>query len=159
MKRSLTQSTPAVLLGRGMQRFRLFRRNASRPGRAARGFTLIEVVVALLLGAGSIGALLSVFSGADDQADRAARSRMAWLQAQSAMDAALAGPLNPGWRLQGLGPALVWRAEVSAADEASPPLRLVQVAVWALGAGGPVGEPLARLQTLRIAPGDRNAER
>ncbi len=125
----------------------------------ARGFTLLEVVVALLLGAGSIGALLGVFSDADGQADRAARSRMAWLQAQSAMDAALAGPLSPGWRLQGLGPALAWQAEVSTADDGSPPLRRVQVAVWALGPAGAVGEPLARLQTLRIAPGDRNAER
>jgi len=142
-----------------MQRLRRFRLDASRAGKAARGFSLIEVVVALLLGAGSIGALLGVFSDADGQADRAARSRMAWLQAQSAMDAALAGPLSPGWRLQGLGPALAWRAEVSTADDASPPLRLVQVAVWALGTEGPVGEPLARLQTLRIAPGDRDAER
>jgi type II secretory pathway pseudopilin PulG len=119
---------------------------------------LIEVVVALLLAVGSLAALLPVFSDSGVRAERAALSRLALLPAQSALAVASAGPMTPGWSLSGRGPGLVWRAEVTAADDATPPLRHLAVVVWAAGPEGPVGEPLARLQTLRIPPGGRDGE-
>jgi prepilin-type N-terminal cleavage/methylation domain-containing protein len=123
------------------------------------GFTLIEVVVALALAAGSIGALLTVFDDAALRTDRAVLSRLALLQAQSALDAAAAGPLTPGWRVDGAMEGLIWEAQVAEYGDSTPPLRRLVAAVWRLGPDGPIGEPLVRLQTLRLARGDANAGR
>ena len=87
------------------------------------GFTLIEVVVALALAAGSIGALLTVFDDAAFRTDRAVLSRLALLQAQSALDAAASGPMTPGWRVDGASAGLIWEAQVSEDGDSTPPLR------------------------------------
>ncbi len=123
------------------------------------GFTLIEVVVALALAAGSIGALLTVFDDAAFRTDRAVLSRLALLQAQSALDAAASGPMTPGWRVDGASAGLIWEAQVSEDGDSTPPLRRLIAAVWLLGPDGAIGEPLVRLQTLRLARGDANAGR
>jgi prepilin-type N-terminal cleavage/methylation domain-containing protein len=123
------------------------------------GFTLIEVVVALALAAGSIGALLTVFDDSAIRTDRAVLSRLALLQAQSALDTAGSGPLIPGWRVNGAGEGLAWEAAVFEHGDTEPPLRRLVAAVWQLGPDGPIGEPLVQLQTLRLARGVANAAR
>jgi general secretion pathway protein I len=125
---------------------------------ARRGFTLIEVVAAMAIGAASLAALLQVFGDGARQVDRAASERLAWLVAESALASAQAS-LAEGAAQGGETAGLAWQVEVSEAAEASsggaaPRLLRVVATVWEAGAEG---RPLARLASLRLAPGsERN---
>lgn len=118
----------------------------------AGGFTLIEVVMATLVGAGALAALLQIFGDGAVVAERATDRRIAVLVARSALDGAGAdGPLFDGAGWGGADQGLVWGVTVSewapgTPDGAVPPL--VRIIAQVARPGGPV---LARLETLRLA--------
>jgi prepilin-type N-terminal cleavage/methylation domain-containing protein len=122
----------------------------------SRGFTLIEVAAALAIAAGSLLALLQIFTDSGRRADRATEARLAVLTAESVLTAAAAGvpgPLADGARWYGVTPTgQGWQVVVSewpAGGRAAPEPLLIVATVRSAGGDGPV---LAELATLRLAP-------
>jgi prepilin-type N-terminal cleavage/methylation domain-containing protein len=116
-----------------------------------RGFTLVEVAMALAVAGGALAVMLQVFGESGQRADRAAAERLGLLVAQSALAGAEA-PLAAGAAWSGVSAGLGWQVSVAEWPEAAagpllPPLLLVVAAVH-----GPQGQELARLATLRLGP-------
>jgi prepilin-type N-terminal cleavage/methylation domain-containing protein len=120
---------------------------------ARRGFTLIEVAMALAVTGGALAVMLQLFGDGGQRADRASAERLGLLVAQSALAGAGAeAPLAAGAAWSGVSAGLGWQVSVAEWPEAAagpqqPPLLLVVAAVQ-----GPQGQELARLATLRLGP-------
>lgn len=114
----------------------------SRP--RARGYILVETMVALLVLALVLGATLDAVASSTRVARRVADTRAALLVARSTLEeVGTAIPLAPG-TVDGVDHGFVWRVRVERPESAG--LSRVSVAV-----GRPGAPPLATLATLKLA--------
>ncbi len=111
---------------------------------AERGFTLLEVLVALAVLSIALGALLPLFAGGLQGAAVAGDQVMATLAAKSLLAELEAGPLMPGTTGGDLEGGGRWRLDVQPA-ESSAALRL-----WRLDLTVERGRAAVRLVTLRV---------
>jgi len=111
----------------------------------ARGYILVETIVALLVLALVLGATLDAVASSTRAARHVADTRTALLVARSTLEqVGSAIPLTPG-NLDGVDHGFVWHVGVDRDGAAG--LARVTVIV-----GRPGAPPLARLATLRFAP-------
>jgi prepilin-type N-terminal cleavage/methylation domain-containing protein len=139
-----------------------------RPGRA--GFTLVEVMVALIVAVVLGAALVRFFAGVRSDAQRLRENLDAWVVARAVLDAVPSGSaVSPGttvgatgaysWRLEAMPmpqlvmPVAAVDAEADAPDEPPPVAMRLRVVVT----GPRTGD--ARLETIRLAqPGQSDDE-
>jgi prepilin-type N-terminal cleavage/methylation domain-containing protein len=139
-----------------------------RPGRA--GFTLVEVMVALIVAVVLGTALVRFFAGVRSDAQRLRENLDAWVVARAVLDAVPSGSaVSPGttvgatgaysWRLEAMAmpqlvlPAATVDVEADAPDEPPPVAMRLSVVVTGPRAG------VARLETMRLAqPGQPDDE-
>lgn len=122
--------------------------------RRSRGFSLIEVIAALLLLAIAFTALMKVAGGAIDLTHRAAQRSEAAMWARSLLDSAfVTGPVQAGTRAGRFNKRYRWQLQVTpwtppGKPPANPPLQLYQLDLdvhWSEGGH----EQDARFSTLR----------
>jgi general secretion pathway protein I len=123
-----------------------------------RGFTLVEVLVALAILSVSLVALLSVFGDNLQRAVHIRDNAMAISLAQSLLATTASGrPLRAGDTAGDFADGFRWRKHIApygdASDAASWPLRAFQVRVEVLWTEGRI-EHAATLDTLRLARKD-----
>jgi len=112
----------------------------------ARGYILVETLVALLVLALVLGATLDAVASSTRAAQHVADTRAALLVARSTLEqVGTAIPLAPG-NVDGIDQGFVWHVGVERAAD------LVRVNVTVARPDAP---PLARLATLRFAPAAR----
>jgi prepilin-type N-terminal cleavage/methylation domain-containing protein len=139
-----------------------------RPGRA--GFTLVEVMIALIVAVVLGAALVRFFAGVRSDAQRLRENLDAWVVARAVLDAVPSGgAVSPGttvgatgaysWRLEAIPmpqlamPVTPVDAEADAPDEPPPVAMRLRVVVT----GPRTGD--ARLETIRLAqPGQSDEQ-
>ncbi|MEW6691611.1 MAG: prepilin-type N-terminal cleavage/methylation domain-containing protein [Pseudomonadota bacterium] len=127
-------------------------RRSSPRGGLARGFSLLEVVVAFSILAMAMGVLMALFSQGLRNAQVARDYGRALVLAQSRLaEVGVTSPLRPGTE-EGLSGGLVWRVEVAELPrEGKHPLRAYQVTVEVVAGEGRA----VTLHSMRLAGGGR----